>query len=144
MTCRQAVADRGPTEAAKFGFRESDHTCEYCGSLHPDDFMARLEAGDVKLGPTDKGYKVYVDNDGGAPFLRSVRRCPRDAQCTGPKDCVHWTTEVDTHAKFYFYHLSVEQMKRFVELSNEGRLKLDDPGHFYVRPFFMRPATEGG
>lgn len=34
-------------------------TCSYCGSLHPDEFMKRIEAGD-EVGPTDKNYKAYL------------------------------------------------------------------------------------
>lgn len=44
---------------------------------------------------------------------------------------------VGGHRKFYFPHLSVEQMKRFVDLVNAKTLRLAFPGHFYVRPFFM-------
>jgi hypothetical protein len=35
--------------------------CDYCGSLHPDEFMARIKAGE-NIGPTDKSYKAYVGN----------------------------------------------------------------------------------
>ncbi len=46
------------------------------------------------------------------------------------------------HAKFYYQHLSEEQGRRFVDLVNEGKVKLAYPGHFYVRPFFMAPASK--
>src|SRR6202044_1854444 len=36
-----------------------DRTCSYCGSLHPDDFIAALESGE-RLVPTDKNYKAYL------------------------------------------------------------------------------------
>jgi len=36
--------------------------CGHCGSLHPLAFMRAVSNG-VKLGPTDKSYKVYVGND---------------------------------------------------------------------------------
>lgn len=91
-------------------WREDD-TCSYCGSLNPATFMARLEAGDVELTPTDKNYKVYADGAG----LRG-------------------------HSKFYFQHLNEEQKQRFIELYNERKLKMAYPGHFYVLPFFCRPA----
>ena len=39
--------------------RGSVRTCSYCGSLHPDDVFAAIEAFG-ELGPTDKTYKVYV------------------------------------------------------------------------------------
>lgn len=41
-----------------------DNTCSYCGSMNPDAFMERLEAGDIQLDPTDKSYKVYVKTQG--------------------------------------------------------------------------------
>jgi hypothetical protein len=37
-----------------------DGRCPYCGSLMSDAFMQRVRAGD-QLGPTDKSYKVYLD-----------------------------------------------------------------------------------
>lgn len=81
----------------------ADNTCSYCGSMNPDVFMQKAEAG-VELGPTDKDYKVYVDGMNG---------------------------------KFYFQHLSEEQMKKFVELLNAKTLKIGYPGHFYTTPFFI-------
>lgn len=58
-----------------------------------------------------------------------------------------WHTEttwiqVDTRgdrreSKFYFEHLSDVQKQRFVELLNEGKLNLREPGYFYARPFFI-------
>lgn len=38
----------------------SDRTCSYCGSLHPDDFMRRVSAGET-IGTTTKTYKAYLD-----------------------------------------------------------------------------------
>ncbi len=118
----------------------SDGTCSYCGSVDPDVLMARLEAGDVELGPTDKSYKVYLKNNGGAPFQQSYRDCPSDSKCTGPDDCTHWVTREAGNAKFYFQHLSDEQQKRFIELHNDRKLHIGYPGHFYARPFFCQPA----
>jgi hypothetical protein len=42
-------------------------SCSYCGSLHPDDFMAAVANGD-QIGPTDKSYKAYVGDPGYAKF----------------------------------------------------------------------------
>lgn len=39
--------------------REAGLACSYCGSLHPDAFMAAVESG-AELVPTDKNYKAYV------------------------------------------------------------------------------------
>jgi len=119
-----------------------DGTCSYCGSLDPDILMARLEAGDVELGPTDKSYKVYVDNRGGPMFKTQYRKnCDMrqpGSKCTGPDDCVHWVIEETQHAKFYFQHFGMHQMERFIELNNAGKLNIGYPGHFYVLPFFCR------
>lgn len=107
--------------------------------------MLRCEAGDVELGPTDKNYKVYVENKGGDAFAQTYRDCPRDAPCTGPEDCTHWVTRSMDHTKFYFQHLDAEQRRRFIELLNDGKLNIGDPGHFYVTPFFaqrLRPEAE--
>lgn len=41
------------------------------------------------------------------------------------------------HDKFYYETLSVEQQAKFIELYNEGKMKIGFPGHFYVPPFFM-------
>ena len=46
--------------------RDGGRHCSYCGSQHPDDFMAHLEAGG-EVTPTDKNYKVYVK---GGPFTK--------------------------------------------------------------------------
>lgn len=48
-----------PTVGFYDGWR-GDDTCSYCGSLEPQLFMDRLEAGD-KLIPTDKNYKAYLE-----------------------------------------------------------------------------------
>jgi hypothetical protein len=81
-------------------------SCSYCGSMHPDEFLSKAEHG-VEIGPTDKPYKVYINNSD----------------------------------KFYFQHLDVEQRKKFVDLINEKKLKIGYPGHFYVLPFFAKPAA---
>lgn len=36
-----------------------DQTCSYCGSMHPDEFLRRVEAGE-EITPTDKNYKAYT------------------------------------------------------------------------------------
>lgn len=36
------------------------HTCSFCGSLRPSDFLDLWEAG-ATVGPTDKSYKLYLD-----------------------------------------------------------------------------------
>lgn len=93
---------------------ESDHwcpehnTCSYCGSMSPEEFMTKAAEG-VELGPTDKNYKVYVNDDA----------------------LKHRT------AKFYFQHLSVDQRYMFLRLLQDKKLNIGFPGHFYVLPFFI-------
>lgn len=115
----------------------ADNTCHYCGSLNPDEFMTRLEVGTISLGATDKSYKAYVYNEGGAVFKQHYRDCPRDGKCTGPDDCTHWVVRDHSPTKFYFQHLNEEQMQRFVELFNERKIKMHGGYEFYVMPFFM-------
>lgn len=125
----------------------NDDTCSYCGSYNPDLLMARLEAGTVELGPTDKSYKVYVENKGGDGFKQSYRSgcpaspCPDIVDVEGNIDvekCTHWITQERNETKFYFQHFDEEQKHRFIELHNQGKLKIGMPGHFYRLPFFCR------
>lgn len=39
------------------------HSCSYCGSLAPDEFMQAVRDG-CEIGPTDKSYKAYVEGLG--------------------------------------------------------------------------------
>jgi len=116
--------------------RHPDHTCQYCGSMHPDTLMARIEAGTVRIEATDKSYKLYVRNDGGDVFKQTYRNCPPKSDCTY-ENCDHWVTRDQDTTKFYFQHLSIEQRKRFVELFNERKLPFEEGDGFYVLPFFM-------
>lgn len=114
-----------------------DDSCSYCGSMNPDTLMARLEVEDVELVPTDKNYKVYVENKGGAKFkMFHSRSCPDD-KCP-VATCTHWKVDERNGTKFYFQHLSEEQRTRFIELHNDGKIKLGYPGHFYNPPFFTK------
>jgi hypothetical protein len=116
--------------------RHNDGCCDYCGSMNPDTFMARIEAGTVLLGTTDKSYKAYVRNNGGEGLKQTYRNCPPKSTCTY-EDCTHWVTRDHDNQKFYFEHLSIDQRKRFVELFNERKLKFDGDSSFYTPPFFM-------
>ena len=88
-----------------------DGTCNHCGSLSPDQFFQAIEDG-CEIGPTDKNYKVYIEGEK-APNARGVD-------------------------KFYFQHLSEDKQKHFIELLNLGKIKIGYPGHFYVKPFFVK------
>lgn len=124
--------------------RDDDH-CAYCGSLNPETFMARLEAGTIELGPTDKNYKVYVRSLNDDKFVQSYRNCPQHpcpdvTDANGKVDvykCRHWTKRQRNETKFYFRHLSEAQMRRFVVLLNLRQIKFGYPGGFYVAPYFI-------
>ena len=109
----------------------ASNACGYCGSLHPDVFMQRLEAQDVELGPTDKHDKVYVTNTTGAMF--------KEQHKTGNG---HWVTRSVDQVAFRFQHLSIPQRQRFIELLNAGQLRFGYPGHFYTRPFLITYEKE--
>lgn len=76
QTCPRRMGELGPWERTD-GLDEwrmtHDYrgvvlrTCSFCGSLDPDDFMARVRAGEA-VGPTDKNYKAYVGGSGGPKF----------------------------------------------------------------------------
>lgn len=125
---------RGETLAA-LRTSESDHlhedgTCSYCGSLDGAAFMERLEAGTIFLSGSDKDYKTYLRTvEGGPPLLQSTRI---DDDRTGDQTKWVWETKEVNHGKFYYMHLSVEQMQRFIELWNERRIKHS----LYVLPYF--------
>lgn len=117
FNCARRIQDgRGPgspfaPEGAEFCDSWSQRgTCSYCGSLSPELILKRCAAGDVELTPTDKNYKVYVDNAGGEPL---------------------------DGIKFYFQHFTREQCIGFIDLLNAQKLRLKTPGYFYVKPFFI-------
>lgn len=136
---RRAESWTGPHLQGNDVWDEADDTCSYCGSLNPDELLARIEAGTVELIPTDKNYKVYVENDGGEMFKQHYRNCYDVGvkDCPGPAECEHWVVKETSRTKFYFQHFNQDQKRRFVELYNEKRMKLGYPGHFYVKPFFV-------
>lgn len=136
---RRAEAPFKLPSLAEHDHWRSDDSCSYCGSLNPAALMKRLEAGDVELEPTDKSYKVYVKNQGGAAFKQTYREEPPGVLCNGPDACTHWVTRDQATTKFYFQHFTEEQCRRFIDLLNERKLKIGYPGHFYARPFFIAP-----
>lgn len=141
--CQRAIEDGREDQLFHYENKPDDQTCDYCGSIFGDAFMARLEAGDVTLDPTDKSYKVYVHNDGGAPFLQAYRIDQPSKPGEVMKDPMdqskwEWATRERQECKFYFQHLSEEQKRRFVELLNAKKLRLNYPGRFYRLPYFIQ------
>ena len=46
-------------------------TCSFCGGGHPDDLTDLIRAG-WEIGPTDKGYKHYLEPPGFMEYLREA------------------------------------------------------------------------
>jgi hypothetical protein len=140
-------------------------SCSYCGSLHPDRFMELVREGWI-VGPTDKDYKAYfarpyTDDEKAARKQRwlesdAVARAIRDLGERDSKTAEQievdieqeWTeqqgpllTDGEQVAKFYYQHLSDEQRAEFVEMVNDGRMKIGYPGYLYRLPFFARRAS---
>lgn len=104
--------------------------CSFCGSLHPGRFLELVASG-WSVGPTDKNYKAYLH--------------PADPEDAVPPELGRTIPEV-THqvqSKFYYLHLSPTQQRQFIDLYNQGQMRISIPGHFYVLPFFMRIAPTG-
>lgn len=154
----QTQLDHATTWRLERGLR----TCSYCGSMHPDEFMAAVEAG-ARVTPTDKNYKVYIDVPESEPdqmtvttsisWVPTADEIARGVYQKFTRDLVrrHGLPERYTdrwgrmtprgdnrHMKHYFQHLSDEQRTRFVELMNAGTMTIAMPGHFYTLPFFAR------
>jgi len=92
--------------------RKGPRSCSYCGSMHPDDFLAAARDGSGELGPTDKNYKVYVT-------IESVTYTPTSSTWqNGKQSNVVKHPKAPAMLKFYFQHLSHEQMHEFVDLYN--------------------------
>ena len=99
---RIEVQDRIGTPAhdhwLKFKAAHGNRVCSFCGSLHPDDFLALVKASaeaqadasyetSVQIEPSDKSYKLYVHqpgvrnaHEGGIKFY--TMHLPRNADKT--------------------------------------------------------------
>lgn len=124
-TWRTGTSLAGHTDDARL------RSCSYCGSVHPDDFMAKVREGWFVV-PTDKNYKAYVGEpiepqEIGDPEVNALKKARGEAPMTIDHRDV---------GKFYYQHLSAEQRHEFIELYNAKTMKLGEPGRFYVRPFF--------
>lgn len=138
-TCPRRIEQYGPGSDSRGHDKFINGQCSYCGSLSGDLFMERLEKGDVVLGSTDKNYKVYVTNDGGADFTRGYRTDSLPFE--GHESTNHtWVVDAVRTTKFYFQHLSEAQRARFIELYNDGKFRFEMGISFYVPPFFCRPV----
>ena len=128
--------------------RNGERSCSFCGSLHPDDFMAAVRDRRVVVGPTDKNYKVYVELAPTEFDIARARKTYADLYGCDPHDAMvekriaqGVTGPPFGSRKFYFQHLSVEQRTEFVDLMNARTMLIGVPGHFYRLPFFCSQSA---
>lgn len=126
--------------------------CSYCGSMHPDDFMQAVRDG-KEVGPTDKSYKAYLHE----PLTEDQKKANRlrliasyvqngaseeEAAALADNEVSAFFGSGGQIGKFYYQHLSHEQMHEFIYLYNSKTMKVGYPGYFYVLPYFCgRPQS---
>lgn len=132
--------------------------CSYCGSMRPEAFLEAIKAG-AEIGPTDKGYKVYVDLPEPHPDWLTVRSSTRSPDAfpgdwqRSSRKLMKELTERDgvrrdyhaedwiqlgprsatRHAKFYLQHIAHPGPLRaeLFDLVTAGEIRIGYPGHFY-------------
>ncbi len=142
------------------------HTCSYCGSVHPAEYLELAEAG-TKMSGTDKSYKAYIDLPDPNPEALTVRV----SQNHEPEDKTGWVQVTEENVasmpylrgfqsqagwwvkpeprgavafgKFYYQHLDKEQQDKFIELFNARVMNFGEYG-LYVTPFFCKRAESPG
>ncbi|UGY15137.1 hypothetical protein HAP48_0042535 [Bradyrhizobium septentrionale] len=141
---------------------DGHRACSHCGSMHPDDLFAQIEAGALVIG-TDKNYKIYCDVPSpvaGQVHVTSISSHPYDggeelteALCDQHGLSSYERTEYIgkyvkfqprsgiAHLKFYFQHLDAAGQDRFIALYNDKKIKLDRFG-LYRTPYFATPAGQ--
>lgn len=174
QTCPRRLSDFGPWERTEnldtwttghglIGQDQVGPSCSFCGSLHPDRFIALVREGWI-VGPTDKSYKVYFARPYTADEVADRKRRWLEADTTarairdlGGRDGKtpeqidadleqQWarlpSQDGATVAKFYLQHLSEAQRDEFIDLVNNGQMKIGYPGRFYRLPFFAKARAE--
>jgi len=126
--------------------REGALHCSYCGSLPPARLFELIESEAAQLGPTDKGYKLYVEEWGdkekpcwechGEGATHKTAANPEGVECFVCFGAKHIPT--GPRHKFYFQHFSQEDRQRFIELHNNGKIDYGYPGYLYSRPYFTK------
>ena len=119
FTCPRRIEDGTISSVFTMGGENKDNwrddnTCSYCGSSNPEIVMEGIETSDIEITPTDKNYKIYLHSISGKHY----------------------------GMKFYFQHFSEEQKNKFIQLNNEKKLKLQEPGYFYCLPFFCKTVEK--
>lgn len=70
----------------------------------------------------------------------ALRRIAAHEQ-VGPTD-KNYKLYIGASGKLYFDHLDQAQKNRFVELANDGTMKIGYPGRFYVKPYFVEAVPQ--
>ncbi len=129
--------DRQPGQDHWLRFKSNgNRVCSYCGSLHPDDFFAVVKVSTdspesaayksvPEIEPSDKGYKIYVQQpgvrnalEGGIKFY--TQHLPRNAEGK--------TTVSDEQNEQYgrAVRASRRRLDRYiVEIRNHGKLEAE-------------------
>ena len=143
--------------------RDGYRACSYCGSMHPEDLFAAIEAGNCQITGTDKNYKIYVDAPtrmlpGKAIYMSSTHEFAGGVLLTKALCDEH---ELDSytrehyvgrwvkieqrsqraHLKCYYQHFDESQQQRFIDLYNEKKLPLEPQFGLYVKPYFARAVS---
>ena len=180
-TCPRRMSDFGPWERKEgldeytkgHGLVGQHRGCNFCGSMHPDDFMQAVRDG-LEIGPTDKSYKLYVK---GIPYpepdaLRIVSSSTGPGQgLTAYKDLSRAEKKAvrveykgrrrypedykegyyhlipwgpTVEGKFYTAHLSQEQGWEFDGLWREHKINWGYPGAPYRPLYIPGPSDQGG
>jgi hypothetical protein len=146
-----------------WGKRDDYRACSYCGSMHPEDLFAAIEAGNCQITGTDKNYKIYVDAPtrllpGKAIYMSSTHEfaggvlltkelCEEhDLDSYAREHYVGRWVKIEprsqrAHLKFYYQHFDHAQQDRFIELYNERKLPLEPQFGLYVKPYFTKVVT---
>lgn len=132
--------------------RHPYRSCSYCGGIHPKDLFAAIDAGVAELGPTDKGYKVYVrlpDPTAGERWIAGTsnaeprgdwvkvgrkerRELKREGRWGDHIESVLWGERSATvQAKLYTPHLDREHATKLHQLLIDGNVRVGYPGWFY-------------
>ena len=149
-----------------WNMRDGYRACSYCGSMHPDDLFAAIEAGTCQITGTDKNYKIYVhmphpnagepcvlssaNFDAGPGYIKvtpeNIDKLPIDSsQRSHWSDWNHWVKVeprgAKAHLKFYYQHFDSVQQQRFLDLYNEKKLPLESQFGLYRLPYFAHRST---
>ena len=112
MTCPRRMNEWGPWEHEE----GLDHWKDNRTCSFCGGLQPRLVLDLIKEGqtvtPTDKNYKGYIT---GSP---------------------------SASGKFYFLHFNEDEGVEFTDLYNGRVMKIDVPGHFYVRPLFWKKVEK--